>query len=138
MLKLLSANLENIGAVRRAFAGHGAFNVHPTTHHSEQDPFPDQLKGMWFCLNQKFFKPHETDESAPLMMYKDKVPPSLIDVYDKGQTKVKQNFHEKLFNTFHVFTESKSGDDEQIDEIDEELMDEIDEELMDEIVAECP
>jgi len=49
VLKLLTVNLDALGAIRNAFGGREAFNVHPTTHHSEQDPFPDQMKGNWFC-----------------------------------------------------------------------------------------
>lgn len=30
-----------------------ACEIHPTKQHTEQDPFPDQLKGMCFCLKEK-------------------------------------------------------------------------------------
>ena len=63
ILKLLTVNLEAMGAVRQAFGGHEAFNVHPTTHHTEQDPFPDQLKGMWYCLREKLFQPQSGEDT---------------------------------------------------------------------------
>ena len=56
-LKLLTVNLDALGAIRNAYGTREAFNVHSTSHQSEADPFPDQLKGMWFCLQQKFFDP---------------------------------------------------------------------------------
>ena len=65
ILKLLTVNLEALGAVRSAFVGREAFNVHPSSHHTEQDPFPDQLKGMWFCLQKKFFDPPEDQNFVP-------------------------------------------------------------------------
>jgi hypothetical protein len=46
------ANIQMIETIRKAFMSRDAFNVHPTTKHKEQDPFPDQLKGMWFCLKE--------------------------------------------------------------------------------------
>ena len=51
--KLVSRSLKEI------FPGvhsHDAFNVHTTTKHSEQDPFPDQIKATNFILQQKFLK----------------------------------------------------------------------------------
>jgi len=50
VLKLLTVSLDALGAIRNAYGGRETFNVHPTTHHSEQDPFPDQMKGNWFCF----------------------------------------------------------------------------------------
>jgi hypothetical protein len=52
MCERLMANIQMIETVRKAFMSRDAFNVHPTTKHKEQDPFPDQLKGMWFCLKE--------------------------------------------------------------------------------------
>ena len=98
-----------LSAVRKAFGGREAFNVHPTTRHSEQDPFPDQLKGMWFCLQQKFFNPPEDRNFITQLTNqgeeKGKVSITLVDVYDKGKVKVTQNFgHIKLFSTFNVIS----------------------------------
>ena len=55
ILKLLTVNLDVFGAIRNAYGAREAFDVHPTSQHSEADPFLDQLKGMWFCLQQNFF-----------------------------------------------------------------------------------
>ena len=64
VLKLLTVNLEALGAVRSVLGGLETFNVHPTSHHTHQDPFPGQLKGMWFFLQKKFFDPPE-DQTFP-------------------------------------------------------------------------
>ena len=110
MLKLLTANLEALTAVRRSFGGHEAFNVHPTSHHTEQDPFPDQLKGMWFCLQKKFFDPPEDQTFVPKLTNqgeeKGKVSTTLVDVYQQGKDKVTQNFGQKLFSVFKVLSDA--------------------------------
>lgn len=110
MLKLLSANLEMITCVRNAFTVHEAFNVHPTTHHKEEDPFPDQLTGMWFCLSRKFFHPKDGCTEIPALTVKGeekgKVPSRLVDVLGKGKKKVHESFGSKLFNSFHVLCKS--------------------------------
>ncbi|KAJ7376892.1 hypothetical protein OS493_031771 [Desmophyllum pertusum] len=120
ILKLLTVNLEAIGAVREAFGGHETFNVHPTTRHTEQDPFPDQLKGMWFCLKQKFFQPSEDQNFIPRLTNqgeeKGKVSMTLVDVYKQGKEKVTQNFGQKLFNTFHVLSDGGTVSDEPVAE----------------------
>ena len=109
ILKLLTVNLEALGAVRSAFGGHEAFNVHPTSHHTEQDPFPDQLKGMWFCLQQKFFDPSEDQNFVSRLTShgeeKGKVSTMLVDVYKQGKVKVTQNFGQKLFSVFKVLSD---------------------------------
>lgn len=116
MLKLLTVNLEALGAVRGAFGGREAFNVHPTSQHTEQDPFPDQLKGMWFCLQKKFFDPPEDQSFIPQVsnqgQEKGKVSMTLVDVYKQGKVKVIQNFGQKLFSTFKVFSDADIVTDE--------------------------
>ena len=109
ILKLLTVNLEALGAVRSVFGGREAFNVHPSSHHTEQDPFPDQLKGMWFCLQKKFFDPPEDQNFVPQLTNKGeekgKVSITLVDVYKQGKVKVTQNFGQKLFSAFKVFSD---------------------------------
>lgn len=104
ILKLLTVNLEALGAVRSVFGGQEACNVHPTSHHSEQDPFPDQLKGMWFCLQKKLFDPPESQYFVPQLTNqgeeKGKVSTMLADVNKQGKVKVTQNFGQKLFSAF--------------------------------------
>ena len=106
VLKLLTVNLDALKAIRNAFGGREAFNVHPATHHSEQDPFPDQLKGMWFCLKQKFFEPPEDRNYIPKLSNKGdksgKVSTTLVDVCKKGKSKVAENFGCKLFSIFRI------------------------------------
>ena len=70
VLKLLTVNLDALGAIRNAYGGREAFNVNLTSRHSEQSPLPDQLKGMWFCLKQKFFEPPEDQDFIPKLSYK--------------------------------------------------------------------
>ena len=126
ILKLLTVNLEAMGAVRQAFGGHEAFNVHPTTHHTEQDPFPDQLKGMWYCLREKLFQPQSGEDTNSIRRIttggevSGKVPMALVDVYQKGKEKVKQNFGQKLFNTFHVWSENTGTTNEVTEEEENE------------------
>ena len=114
-LKLLCANLETVGRVRSAFSGHEAFNVHHTSHHTEEDPFPDQLKGMWFCTHKKFFRPD--NDCSTVNVISDTcgetgiLPARLFDVYGKGNEKVKLKFGRKLFDIFHVMSESNHAGD---------------------------
>ena len=53
MCEHMMANIQIIEATRKAFMSTKAFDVHPTKKHSEQDPFPDHIKGMWFCLREE-------------------------------------------------------------------------------------
>ena len=47
------ANIDLLKMVRAAHMGKEVFDVHHTSRHSEQTPFPHQLKGAWFCLQQR-------------------------------------------------------------------------------------
>lgn len=104
MCKRLMANVQLFGKVRRAYADKSAFAIHVTSKHTEQDPLPDQLKGMWFCLKEKLFKPEKG--TTCISQYntqgqKDgKVKQNLIDVYGKGVKKVEQNFNQKMYELF--------------------------------------
>jgi hypothetical protein len=49
----MMANIQIIEATRKAFMSTKAFDVHLTKKHPEQDPFPDHIKGMWFCLGEE-------------------------------------------------------------------------------------
>lgn len=124
VLKLLTVNLDALGAIRNAFGAREAFNVHPTTHHSEEDPFPDQLKGMWFCLQQKFFDPPENRDYIPKLSNKGevcgKVSITLVDVYKKGKSKVSENFGHKLFYTFHILPDCENTVNHELNEEVEE------------------
>jgi hypothetical protein len=56
MLQRLMANIDMLIQTRKSFQAREAFNVHPTTKHTEQDPFPDQLKTAHFILRRRFFE----------------------------------------------------------------------------------
>ena len=120
ILKLLTVNLDALGAVRNAYGAREAFNVHPTSRHSEADPFPDQLKGMWFCLQQKFFDPPEDRDYIPKLSNKGdvsgKVSLTLVDIHEKGKRKVSENFGRKLFNTYHILPEGENTVNQDLNE----------------------
>ena len=58
MMERLIANIDMFGMTRKSFHSRDAFNIHPTTKHREQDPFPDQLKAAYFVLKNKSLKPY--------------------------------------------------------------------------------
>ena len=100
------ANIQLLQNVRSMYSNKDAFDVHPTKKHHEQSPFPDQLKGMWFCLREGFFDysqgrteifecPKQPDSTQPKY-----VPKSCVSVYQKGLKKVKDNFNRKLHECF--------------------------------------
>ena len=64
MCKRLITNVQLFGQVRRAYADKEPFDVHGTSKHKEQDPMPDQLKGMWFCVKDRFFQPQKDNTSV--------------------------------------------------------------------------
>jgi hypothetical protein len=100
------ANIQMIETIRKAFMSHDAFNVHPTTKHKEQDPFPDQLKGMWFCLKENVvscIEGRELVKSFPVDGSDAKeveVPNKFSSVYHKGCEKVEKEFDRKLHESF--------------------------------------
>ena len=53
MCERLMANIDMLKMLRAAYMGKERFDVHYTSRHSEQTPFPYQLKGAWFCLQQR-------------------------------------------------------------------------------------
>ena len=90
----MMANIQIIEVTRKAFTPTKALNVHPTKKHSEQDPFPDHLKGMWFCLREKVVSCVEgrnvicyfpLDGSGPKEIQLHK---KCYDIYKKGCEKV--------------------------------------------------
>ena len=98
------ANVQLLGYVRHAYSAKEAFDVHPTKKHKEQTPFPDQLKGMWFCLREGMFEFVDGRENAisfpieagkPTLIRK-----SNVSIIEKGTAKVKENFSRKLHDCF--------------------------------------
>ncbi|XP_048587325.1 uncharacterized protein LOC125556710 [Nematostella vectensis] len=98
----IMANVVLIGSVRQSYAGKSAFDVHPTKRHSEQDPFPDQLKGMWFVYREGFFDVKGRTEVIQFGVndVPKSVPKGYIGVYNKGTDKVKDNFNRKIHECF--------------------------------------
>jgi hypothetical protein len=100
------ANIQIVETIRKAFTSHEAFNVHPTTKHKEQDPFPDHLKGMWFCLKENVVSCIEGREVVKLFPIDGSnpkevpAPKKYCDVYHKGCKKVEKLFDCKLHECF--------------------------------------
>ena len=51
---------------RSGYTSKEAFDVHPTSCHSVVQPFLDQLKGAWFCLNKGLPDPTKSREAIPV------------------------------------------------------------------------
>ena len=101
----LMAKIDMLKMVTAAYMGKEGFDVHHTSQHSEQTPFPDQLKGAWFCLQKGFFtnSSHKEVECFPFDKKggtEGKISKNLINVVEKGQAKIKENFKAKLFESF--------------------------------------
>ena len=102
MLQMLMANLDLIGVVREAYHPGEPFNIHPTSRHCEQDPFPEQMKAMSFILASKFLNPDTTRQAVEKYGSSRSVSISDEDAYTSGKKKVKDNFSKKLFSLFGV------------------------------------
>ena len=92
------AHVQLLGNIRHTNSAKEAFDVHPTKGHTDHNPFPDQLKGMWFCLREGMYEyvkgrkeavsfPKEDGKTSP-------IPKSKVPVLEKGAAKVKENFPE--------------------------------------------
>ena len=108
MCERLMANIQMVEAIRKAFKSREAFNVHPTTKHKEQDPFPDHLKGMWFVLKEdvvsciegrEVVKMFPVDESKPTEV---PVPKKCCDIYRKGAKRLRMNLTGNYTNASQV------------------------------------
>ena len=97
--------IDMLKMVRASYMGKDGFDVHHRSRHSEQTAFPDQLKGAWFCLQKGFFTSsgrkevecYPVDQKGSTEV---KIPKNLINVVEKGQAKIKENFKAKLFESF--------------------------------------
>ncbi len=99
----IMANVQLFGNIRHAYSAKEAFDVHPTKRHTEQSPFPDQLKGLWFCLREGMFEYVEGRKEAisfPKEDGKASIPKSKVSIVEKGVAKVKANFSRKLHDCF--------------------------------------
>lgn len=108
MCKRLMGNLNLLDSVRTAYSNKEAFDNHPTTKHKEQSSFPEQIMGMWFCIQNKFFEvscgkvPYQYPLQGNLPITKP-VPKLAMNVKEKGERKVKENFATKLHDCFSSF-----------------------------------
>lgn len=102
MLQTLMANLDLIGVFRGTYHPGEPFNIHPTSRHCEQDPFPEQIKAMSFILASKFLNPDTTRQAVEKYGSSRSVSISDVDAYTSGKKKVKDNFNKKLFSLFGV------------------------------------
>ena len=108
MCRRLMGNLKLFGSTRSAYSNPKAFDYHPTTKHKEQSPLPDQLKGMWFCLRNGFFKvsSERIPCQYPLQSTVDaqkNVSKMFWEIKEKGEKKVKEKFEAKLHDCFPAF-----------------------------------
>lgn len=89
MLQTLMANLHLIGVVRGAYHPGEPFNIHPTSRHCEQDPFPEQIKAMSFILASKFLNPDTTRQAVEKYGSSRSVSISDVDAYTSARKKLK-------------------------------------------------
>lgn len=119
MLQRLMANIDLLIQTRKSFQARDAFNVHPTTKHKEQDPFPDQLKAAHFILRRRFFQyvPGRKTVEKFGDPKKASISANNIDCYQSGKRKVVATFNRKLFNIYGIMNESDvdESDDENIE-----------------------
>ena len=107
MCRRIMANLNTLGSIRSSYASPEAFDIHPTTKHTEQNSFPGQIKGMWFCVNNGFFKvsgstvPYHYPLQGPVI--EKKVSNIFLDVKEKGEEKLREKFESKLHECFPSF-----------------------------------
>jgi hypothetical protein len=94
-------------SVRGAYRSKNGFDEHTTTRHSVPDPFDDKVKGAWFCARKGLLKANVNATEAPdcypldcLGKTSGKVLNCFVDVEEKGNAKVKDNFNSKLYESF--------------------------------------
>ena len=107
MCQRLMGSIDLSKQARGEYTSKQAFDVHPTTRHSVADPYRDQLKGAWFCLNKGLLDPTKFPEKLPLCYPIDglgseggPVSKCYLDIEEKGVAKVTENFKSKLYHSF--------------------------------------
>lgn len=107
MCKRLMGSIDLFKQTRSAYTSKDAFDVHSTSRHSVAEPFLDQLKGAWFCLNNGLLDPSKSPEALPACYPVDgqgceggSVSKCYLDVQEKGVKKVADNFKSKLYDCF--------------------------------------
>lgn len=105
MCERMMGSIDLLKACRKTYTAKEGFDEHSTTRHSVADPFHDQLKGAWFCLQNGLLDP-SIDKESPCCYPVDggkpsgNVAKSLLGVTDKGIAKISQNFKYKLYESF--------------------------------------
>ena len=100
------SSIDLFKATRRIYSSRKGFDEHTTRRHSVPNSYKDQLKGMWFCLKNGFLKSHKSNDSPPLYELgcsgkpSGKVPSNILNVKEKGEKKIMENFKEKLYLSF--------------------------------------
>ena len=89
MCERLMGNIDLMKSVLNTCKNPDSFDVHHTSRHSEQDPFPDQLKAAWFFLSKEFFTNKKRKEILALPVDKKgqfdgKTSKKVVDVYERG------------------------------------------------------
>ena len=105
MCERVMGNIDLLKSISSAYKSPEGFDVHHTLQHSEQSPFPDQLKAAWFCLNKQFFVNKGRKEIAALPIdrkgqFDGKLSDKVVNVYDKGVQIIKDNFKTKIYDCF--------------------------------------
>ena len=107
MCQRVMGSIDLFKASRGAYTSKAGFDEHTTTRHSVADPFADQLKGAWFCLQNGLLDPKREPEEIPCCYPLDgqgkpsgKVSKAFLDVTEKGVIKISQNFKFKLYDSF--------------------------------------
>lgn len=105
MCQRIMGNIDLLKSCRAAYKSRESFDVHHTSCHSEQSPFPDQLKAGWFCLTKDFFANRGRKEVKAIPLgkkgaFQDKISSKVVSSYDKGVQIIKDNFKSKLYECF--------------------------------------
>ena len=104
-------NLKAIDDTRHAYVGPNGFNVTRGSKDTTQDPLPDQARVMWFCLKEGFFTHIGavcklfTTTTTDGQVSPAKIKSTFINVYSRGQQKVKDHFDRKLYDSFPEWRE---------------------------------
>lgn len=106
MCERIMSSIDLFKAVRKVYSSKQGFDEHTTQRHSVPNSFPDQLKGMWFCLRNGLLNGMQSDDSPDVYTLEGSGKPSgkvqkwLLDVNEKGTKKVAEKFKDKLYEAF--------------------------------------
>ena len=93
-----------IKSVRNSYRGKNAFDEHTTSRHSVPPPIADQVKGAWFCLSKNLIASDSNQQKPSITGSTDQekklLPDFVMDVETKGRSKIRDNFHRKIYESF--------------------------------------